>query len=308
MKKLYLFILLFTLSALGKTYAAIVVITVSNFQFSPANVNVNVGDIIRYNFVGGFHDASSVNVPSGVPAGAIDISSGAPSSAIRTYDYTVVQPGTYLYVCTIHGNAAAYSGMRGQFVASAVVPVVLRSFSISSPSKKPLLSWVTETELNADYFAVRSSPDAVHFTELARVPAVGNSTTQQAYSFTDNNVNNKNKFTYYELAVTDKDGRVQLSEIKMYKNSLSTPRLINNVGPNPITRPGQLMVYFNSEKKNKMKVKVFDAAGKRVYAADMEALPGVNSGHVHVCDFKPGIYKLQFEMEGLKETRSIVVN
>lgn len=308
MKKLYLCFLLFTAFSFRPAYAVVVTINVTDFQFTPANVNVNVGDVVRFTFAAAtLHNASTIGVPNGVPAGAADIFSGNPG-AVTTYDYTVTTVGTYLYVCTRHGNAAAYSGMKGQFVASAVVPVVLRNFAITTVLKKPLLSWITETELNADYFSVRSSADAIHFTELVKIPAVGNSTTIQSYAFTDNNVNNKNTFTYYELAIVDKDGRSQLSEIKMFKNTLTPPKLINSVGPNPISRPGQLMVYFNAEKKNKLNVKVFDAAGKKVYGTNMEAVPGVNSGHVHVCDFRPGIYRLQFEMDGLKETKTVVVN
>ena len=307
MKKLYLFFLLFTAFSFRPAYAVVVTVNVTNFQFTPANVNVNVGDVVRFRFNQGTHNASSIGVTNGVPAGAADVFSGNPG-AVVSYDYTVTTVGTYRYVCTLHGNAGTYTGMLGQFVASAIVPVVLRNFSVTTVAKKPLLSWITETELNADYFSLRSSADAIHFTELVKIPAVGNSTTEQSYAFTDNNVNNKNNFTYYELAIVDKDGHRQLSEIKMFKNTLTPPKLINSVSPNPISRPGQLMVYFNAEKKNKLNVKVFDAAGKRVYAADMEAVPGVNSGHVHVCDFHPGIYRLQFSMDGLKETKTVVVN
>lgn len=306
MKRFYLiFTAIFFL--LDGVTATIIPIQVTNFQFSPANVNVNVGDIVRFNFVTGLHNATTNNVPSGLPVGAAPVNSGAPGS-VTTYDYTVTIAGTYLYVCEVHGNGPLYSGMKGQFIASGTVPVLLKSFSLAETNKKPLLNWVTSMESNSSHFSVRSSTDGIHFTEISRVNAAGNSVTDQYYSFTDNNVSSKYRYIYYELAVIDKDGREKLSEIKMFRNTLTQPVLINSLSPNPISRPGQLMVYFNSDKKDKMKVKIFDMSGKMVFQTEMEAVSGLNSGHIHVCDFDEGTYVLQFSMNGLKETKKVLVN
>ena len=103
--------------------AAIVVISVTNFQFSPANVNVNAGDIVRFTFVAGFHNATTNGVAGGLPAGAAALFSGTPGS-VATYDYTTTVVGTYKYVCEVHGNAATYTGMVGQFTVSPPLPIV----------------------------------------------------------------------------------------------------------------------------------------------------------------------------------------
>jgi len=66
--------------------AAIVVITVSNFQFSPSNPTVEVVDIVRFNFIGGQHNATQNGVIEPAPAGAAPIFSSAPNSTPRTYD------------------------------------------------------------------------------------------------------------------------------------------------------------------------------------------------------------------------------
>ena len=307
MKKIYYFLFVLAILMSSHVRAAIVVISVTNFQFSPANVNVNVGDIVRFNFVSGFHNATTNAVPGGLSAGAIALFSGNPGSA-SSYDYTVTVTGTYKYVCEIHGDAATFTGMVGQFTASVVVPIILKQFNVGTAFKKPLLTWITETELNAAYFSVRSSTDAVHFKEIARVSAAGNSTTQQSYRFTDNDIAANNKFIYYELAMIDNDGRQQLSDIKMFKNTLAKTKLVTLLSPNPISRPGQLMVYFNSEKKGMLKVKVFNTEGKMVYDTDMEAFLGLNSGHIHVCNFKAGVYTVFFSMDGLEEMKKVVVN
>ncbi|MES2431083.1 MAG: T9SS type A sorting domain-containing protein [Bacteroidota bacterium] len=304
MKKCYALFLLTVLFNIN-VKAAIVVISATNFQFSPANTNVLVGDIVRFTF-SGFHNATTNNVPDGLPTGAAPLYSGGLGSVV-SYEYTVTEAGTYKYICELHGDAFAFAGMVGQFTASDPTPVILNKFTVSTTEKKPLLSWSTATELNADYFSIRRSTDAINFIEIDKVRSLGNSSIQQNYSYTDNTISN-DQYIYYELAIVDKDGKEKLSEIKMFKNPSVSYKLIKQLSPNPITRPGQLMVYFNAEKPDKMKVQVFDIAGKLVYDTYMSAVTGLNSGHVHICDFTPGTYTLEFTMNNIRELKKVVVN
>jgi len=307
MKKIYLPILLLIVLFNLKASATIVTIDVTNYQFTPANANVNIGDIIHFTFSSGFHNATTNGVPGGLPAGATAVYSGNPGT-VTTYDYTPTVAGVYKYVCEIHGDAASYSGMVGQFTVSGVTPVTLTQFSIETVSSKPVLNWSTSTEINTSYFSIRSSTDNKNFTEIGRVNANGNSSLQQFYSYTDNTISNINNFIYYELAIVDKNGNEQLSPIKLFNNTNAAIKLIEQLSPNPISRPGMLMVYFNSQKKDLLDVKVFDANGKQVFTTSMQAVQGLNSGHIHVCNFAAGLYTLTFSMNGLKETKQVVVN
>ena len=80
-----------------------------------------------------------------------------------------------------------------------------------------------------------------------------------------------------------------------------------SVSPNPIRRPGQLMIQFNAEKTGSLLVKVYNNAGQMVLETKMSAFTGLNNGHVHVCDLNAGTYTLQFMLDGVKETKRIVV-
>ena len=307
MKKIYLSFLLLAFLSSKNASAKIIAISVTNYQFTPANTNVTVGDTVRFTFISGTHNATTNGVSGGLPAGAVAVYSGG-IGAVSSYDYITAVTGTYKYVCELHGNAATYTGMVGQFTVSSIVPVTLTQFNIEPDGKKPLLTWATTTEQNADYFSIRSSTDDIHFTEIGRVNASGNSSDEKFYSFIDNTITSSNNFIYYELAIVDKNGNEQLSPIKLFTNPNSTTKLIEQLSPNPISRPGQLMVYFNSQKEDMLNVNVFDATGKQVLTTNMEAVQGLNSGHIHVCNFAAGIYTLVFTMNGLKETRQVVVN
>lgn len=302
MKKYYLLLLLTAICTVSKS--AIHSVTVSNFQFNPSNLGtVQVGDIIRYEFTQGFHNASSINATDGVPAGAAQINSGNPSAVNpRTYDYTVTMAGTYNYVCDIHAS------MVGTFTAVASLPAILKSFNVTSTSaKKPLFNWVTLSEENVSHFTIRRSYDGNKYSEAGKVLATGNSSVERVYTFTDNTLNNFYKYIYYTLALVDKDGKEKLSKVLMFKNPDATSKLITLIGPNPIKRPIEMMIQYNAEKEGKMVAKIFDLSGKMVLQLQMSAFPGLNNAHLHVCDLNAGLYNVQFSYNGITENKRIIV-
>ena len=92
------------------------VVTVGNFFFNPVNVNVNVGDTIRWVWSAGSHTTTST--PGAIPAGA------APwdeliNSSNTSYEYKVTVAGSYAYVCTPHAP-----GMAGTFTAAGFTPTL----------------------------------------------------------------------------------------------------------------------------------------------------------------------------------------
>lgn len=308
MKKSYLLIVSAFLFVTGLN-AATVVVQVVNNQFNPSVVNVTVGDVVRFTFSpGNFHNATTNGVPGGLPAGAAPIYSGNVGAVSGNYDYTVTQVGTYKYICEAHADPVSFTGMVGQIVASGPMPALLKEFIVtSSPDKTPQLSWTTLSEVNVDRFSIRRSTDGVNFKEVASVRATGSAGNEQAYSYTDRTSTEQFKYIYYHIAIVDKDGSERLTSIKMFKNPASIAKLVTQIGPNPISKPGQLMVYFNSEKNNFLSVQVFDMSGKKVLDTKMQAFPGINNGHIHVCDFESGTYTFRFNMDGVLETRKVVV-
>lgn len=293
MKKFLLSVLLL---AQLKGVALTHIVSVSNFQFSPANLNVVVGDIIRWQWVSGFHNSESLFVP----AGAADWLSPNLTGSGQFFEYTVTVPGNYQYYCNIHGL-----GMSASFTASPVVPVTLSAFNISSRSNKPYLTWITQSETNADYFSIRRSLDAVNFSEISKVPAAGNSTIEKIYKFSDIGYTGTDKFVYYEIAITDKDGKVQLSPIKLYKRNGVPLKIITSISPNPVSEAGHLTIKFNAETSGTLIAKITDISGKTVLVSELSASPGVNNGHIHLGDLSSGHYIVQFTLGETSETYKI---
>ena len=270
-------------------------VTVENFQFSPANLNVTVGDVIHWQWGSGIHTTSSLTVPTGASAWNASI-----TSASNFFDYTVTAAGDYTYQCDIHPTL-----MMGSFTVSVALPVTLSTFEIENENGKPVIKWATSTEINSDFFSVRRSFNGRDFDEIAKVSAAGNSSIEKQYSYADGTIPATVQFAYYELATVDRDGKMQLSPIKVYRNKTASPKLITLLSPNPISSMGHLMLQFNADKSGLMKVSVTDMQGRIVLKTELAAAPGINNGHIHLGNFPPGIYNVYFSLNDLSESYRI---
>ena len=280
-------------------------VSVANFSFNPATINAVVGDVIQFNWVTGTHTTTCGSGLAGtsLPAGAAEWNSPITSGVI-SFSYTVTVPGSYLYGCIPHFGF----GMKGSITVSGALPVAFGSFSVTSFASKGLLQWQTFSESNTDYFSIRKSTDATHFYEIGRVAAAGNSNTIQLYRFTDTDLGSICKYLYYEVVTVDVDKTENFSDIKTLRNNaVAKNDLIVSLSPNPISRPGQVQLKFNSDKKGTMDVLVYNSAGEMVLKTKLAAFYGLNSGHLHVCDLQKGTYNIVFNLAGKKETRKVVV-
>ncbi len=302
MKKV-LFLIFCIASITNKSTATIHVVQVANYQFTPANVSdVAVGDTMRWVWVSGNHtttDDPATQTGNSLPAGAA--SWNAPmDSTDTTFDYRVTVAGTYNYWCIPHKP-----GMSASFTASNALPVKLSSFAVGSSKGQAVINWKTMSEENTAYFSVRRSSDGSSYTEIAKIPAAGNSAAEKSYTFTDQGTNS-NKYYYYNLAIVDKDGKQAFSETKMFKADGAVNKLILSISPNPVSE-GHLMLTFNADKEGKMQVNVVNPQGQMIIKTQMQAYRGVNNGHVHLGNLHPGIYTLSCFLDGIKETHQIII-
>jgi plastocyanin len=97
---LLLLILLFTEILFPQTTHDV---SVGNFSFTPAQITINVGDIVRWTNTGGLHN---------VVADDNSFTSGAVSSSAWVYEHTFNSVGTNPYYCSLHGGPGGV-GMSG---------------------------------------------------------------------------------------------------------------------------------------------------------------------------------------------------
>jgi plastocyanin len=113
-------------------YPAIRTVQVSDFQFTPNNLNVTVGDTIKWQWVNGIHTTTSLTVPTGAAAWDSPI-----TITNQTFFYRITTAGNYHYKCTPH-----FPGMEGDISASpiGIVPIggpVPKLFSLGQNYPNP---------------------------------------------------------------------------------------------------------------------------------------------------------------------------
>jgi plastocyanin len=91
-------------------------VSASDFQFTPAQITINVGDTVQWANEGGLH---SVVADDG------SFTSGPASTSAWTYDFTFNTPGTFQYYCVIHGFPGG-GGMSGIITVQGEPPILDR--------------------------------------------------------------------------------------------------------------------------------------------------------------------------------------
>ncbi|GGH20229.1 hypothetical protein GCM10007423_00520 [Dyadobacter endophyticus] len=141
-----------------------------------------------------------------------------------------------------HGTARIAADVNYQdnnFVISVEdpLPVSLIAFSIARQEQGVRLHWQTSSETNSDRFEIQHSRDARQWNLVTAVKAMGESTTDQSYTYLDKHP--RQGMNFYRLKMIDLDGTFAFSSIK----DLHTDDKHMVVAyPNPSDGPVQLTI------------------------------------------------------------------
>jgi Secretion system C-terminal sorting domain/Metallo-peptidase family M12 len=140
-------------------------------------------------------------------------------------------------------------------VACTVLPVELLQFSGQYSQNKNNLSWTTASEKNNKGFQIERSYDTKHWLSIGYVKGMGNSDTQNTYSYQDASPLG---LSYYRLRQQDFDGTETFSNIVSIKSESKTKVIL---APNPVQN--DLVISFESETYAE-EVSVYDLVGRLV--------------------------------------------
>jgi hypothetical protein len=218
---------------------------VNNPALSTATITLffSQEDFDNYNI----HPAHGANLPSGPD----DVANKANVRAYQYHGFSASgMPGTYSGNGVeinpddnnIVWNATAQwweitfniDGFSGFFLASAgssILPLKLISFSGSLNGDNTILKWTTAQEMNVDRFELEHATNGADFTKISTIRAVGNSTIQANYQFTDHP--RHNIVDYYRLRMIDQDDKFTYSYvIRVKKNQIENSSVVR-IYPNP---------------------------------------------------------------------------
>jgi glucose/arabinose dehydrogenase len=195
-----------------------------------------------------------------------------------------------LYAAQIGGSGALYK------ITSTVLPVDLIDLEASVVEKGTLLHWSTASEVNSHQFVVESSQDGKTFLPIGEVPASGNSSEMNNYTYLDSSpIPGKN---YYRLKILDNDATFS------YSNIISvtfTPSVVFQVYPNPVNN--LLNVNWSSDTVPGGFYQIKDMAGHSYLSGKLSG----NSKTIDTSHLPKGAYILVITCESFHTSTSIVI-
>ncbi|WMJ73478.1 T9SS type A sorting domain-containing protein [Cytophagaceae bacterium ABcell3] len=169
-------------------------------------------------------------------------------------------------------------------------PVELLYFKGASRKGQALLHWATATEQNAKRFLIMKALNGMDFKHIGSVEAVGNSSDEQRYIFTDHDFLES---AYYKLISEDYDGSTEESKIIFIGNS---DVVFPEVFPNPFANAFQI----KTRGREHFEFIVSDIAGVTLFSGNTESRSSYGEA------LKAGVYLITFYNKSGKKTDRIV--
>ncbi len=151
-------------------------------------------------------------------------------------------------------------------------PVKLLSFMGSLKNNETYLTWITENELNNDYFNIEKSEDGIRFSKVGTVAGNGSTTATHYYDFTDKTFTNA-IVVYYRLKIVDFDGKSSYSKIIIVRLKGTNDNSFS-VFPNPFE--GNLKIALNIREETIIQCRILSFDGKEVVNRKVAVQKGAN--------------------------------
>jgi hypothetical protein len=169
---------------------------------------------------------------------------------------------------------------------ATTTPVTLLNLTATYNNKDAnIINWQTSQEINSRSFTLQKAYTPPFFSNVTTLPAAGNSSTIQNYTYTDNSI--EYRTTYYRLLQTDKDGKSSYS-----KTVSVTPTAksfaISNLYPSPAQ--STITIEYNSPARAATALTVTDMLGRPVQKQTLQTAAGFNKQAVNVSRLPKGKY------------------
>ena len=198
---------------------------------------------------------------------------------------------------------------NGGFDGNHTLPLQLLSFTATKvPGNNDVLAeWKTEAEYNVSRFEIELAKGLLEyqqntFTKIGEVVSQGNSTSEQSYSFIDNEAN-KTGVRYYRLRIVNMNGSHSYSSVRPV---IFTDDMKWQVFPNPSS--GIFSLLFQLNQGEKVDINVYDATGRLVHKTSTIATGFVQRANLYLesANYIPGLYLVEATAGKNKKTFKVV--
>lgn len=172
------------------------------------------------------------------------------------------------------------------------LPVELIDFEATpdASGRKTLCTWATATEKNVREFVIERSTDGIHWKDVGKVAAIGESTTRQDYQYTDAQpVCGTN---IYRLRIIDNDNSTQYSN----KEIVDIEGCSVSIFPNPSQQEDVVKMVITGDFTN-VAITLTDIMGRIVHSVPVGQVTGVLEIPLDL-NLSAGTYFIKAETEG----------
>lgn len=180
--------------------------------------------------------------------------------------------------------------LTGLVLDCVTLPVELLTFDGEVKEKGNLLSWVTASELNNDYFILERSTDGIFFESITVLDGHGNSSDMHLYTYMDREA--PAGISYYRLLQTDFNGTTSIAGVISLKRSEVAFEITKVT---PIGNYSEYTIGFTTDSNNPVTIELFNLTGQSVYSKTTTANEGVNHFQMDLNTFAQGMYLLRLQ-------------
>lgn len=208
-----------------------------------------------------------------------------------------LQPGNNIF------NGGAGDGWSSTYRPMGTIPVHFLYFNASkSGVSSSLLNWKTASEINAAYYVIERSEDAVNFQRIGRVDATGISSLPVEYFFTDNNP--VTGYNYYRLRQVDRDGRYIFTPARLVQFDAAGTGLVTYY-PNPTNGMLHIELPEHIQKESKV-INISNTAG--VVLNQLKLGETINQPiTINMGKYPKSIYFIQVRSASINSTQRIIL-
>ncbi len=177
-------------------------------------------------------------------------------------------------------------GEFGAHFGAVVLPIELLSFTGTVRDNDNMLEWTTAAEKNVLWHIVERSADAMHWTEVGRLPGQALSTQQLHYHLADVRPVPQ---AYYRLRTLDSDGKMQVSGALFLVRDKERLAI---AGAYPSPTADRLNLQLVSSAAEEVQWRIFDLNGRQVMEHKEMVDKGLTTLSLFLSNLQPGVYTL----------------
>ncbi|MGF2414541.1 MAG: metallophosphoesterase, partial [Ferruginibacter sp.] len=189
--------------------------------------------------------------------------------------------GVYQYIV-----ADGFGDLKDTFqvtVNTAILPVLINSFTATLDNNKVLLDWSTDVEQHNKYFTIERSTDGINFQPLGKIDGAVNSNTVKTYHMVD--LAPAEGVNYYRLYQTDDNGNSTFFETRKINYKINKHFDCTAINQSA----GNVKLLVSSVKSDNLNLRVTDMLGKEIINKFLAVAAGNNSKELQL---QNGVYIL----------------